>query len=141
MHMNRFTKLNPTGAELPADATTFAAVRDTTTGLIWLAVCIAVDTQQQAEAKAAEQTFNGEPCRLPTIEELETIRDRSRAYPAHDPQFFSFIKTDDWCWSSTAFAGDADYAWSLLFGYGDSNAYGRDGGGYALAVRGGSPRQ
>jgi RNA-directed DNA polymerase len=41
----------------------------------------------------------------------------------------------------TAFAGDADNAWNLNFNNGNSNANNRNNSGYALAVRGGSPRE
>jgi hypothetical protein len=74
--------------------------------------------------------------RLPTIDELESIRDRSRCSPAIDTEFFPDCPSD-WFWSSTAHAyGPAEYAWVVGFYYGSSLSGGRDGRYRVRAVRG-----
>jgi hypothetical protein len=117
-------------------------VRDHHTGLDWArsAVCRAANWQAAHDHCANLRTHGHNDWRLPEIAELLTLVDYTRSKPAADPVFAS-LPTNDWYWSNSAFAGDADNAWSLYFGLGDSYAYDRHYSGYALAVRGGSPRQ
>ena len=73
--------------------------------------------------------------RLPSIDELMYIADRSRSYPAIDPTFQH--TRSGYYWSSTSIVGYEDNAWVVGFyngydGYGDkSNSY------YVWCVRGG----
>ena len=75
--------------------------------------------------------------RLPTIDELMYIADRSRRNPAIDPTFQH--ARSDYDWSSTSFVGDEGGAWRVGFGFG----YGGDGYGgksrsyYVRCVRAG----
>ena len=73
--------------------------------------------------------------RVPTVEELFCLADRTRARPAIDTDFFPDTP-NNWFWSSTV---DADapsgYAWIVDFGNGNSSWDGQDGEGFVRAVR------
>lgn len=108
-----------------------AAVKDNTTGLIWQAKG---SPKRLTYAKAEEYVKKlGDGWRLPTVEELFCLADRTREAPAIDTDYFECESS--WYWSSTPYAGDSDYAWIVYFGNGDSSWNGRDDGGFVRAVR------
>jgi hypothetical protein len=139
----KFCKLAADGSALPDNAADFAAVYIRPLGLT-----VARITPPKLKHKAAEQwakdlthTGHKDWRLISRLEGLNGIWDEERHNPAYDPLYWSWLPTDDWYWTRTAYAGAADGAWSLGFNYGDSSASLRCSSGYALAVRGGSPRQ
>jgi len=77
----------------------------------------------------------GDGWRLPTIEELETLIDRSKANPASP---FPGM-TSECFWSSSSYAGDSYYAWYVDFYNGSVNSYDKTGSNYVRCVRSGTP--
>lgn len=116
----RFVKLDGAGKPVAPSAKTWSAVRDTKLGLDWSAEEICEPAKWEAAKKAcAELTLCGtKNWRLPTVEELFLLVDRSRRDPAIDITFFPSCKST-WYWTSTPYAGDSDYAWSVYFFSGD----------------------
>ncbi len=96
-------------------------VEDSKTGLVW----------QQADDGVRRSWNDAEPyCeslnlaghddwRLPRIDELLTIMDHTRNYPALDPIFAGGF----YYWSGSPFAADSDRAWLANFGAGNIGAY------------------
>ena len=131
-----FTKISAQGVDLPADATEWVAVRDEQTKLIWSA------TEQKkslkwAEAKTAADKLDlcGWSWRLPTVEELFLLADRTRARPAIDTEFFPKCKSD-WYWTSTLDAeSPSGYAWFVDFYGGYSRRFDQDSECFVCAVR------
>lgn len=74
--------------------------------------------------------------RLPTIEELETLRDLGRYNPAVTEGVFQHISSD-YYWSSTTNANYTSLAWFVVFNYGYSNYYSKGSSNYVRCVRGG----
>jgi hypothetical protein len=72
--------------------------------------------------------------RLPTVDELASLVDRSKRNPAIDP-IFADTKTDDYYWTETALAGYSAYAWFVTFSSGTVSLYGKDRNGYVRPVR------
>ena len=127
--MKRYTKVDSKGKPLPATAKKWAAVIDGKTGRMWSADdVVAAGVQHAAAEKAcAEAKIAGfSDWRLPTVEELFALADRTRRSPAIDTDYFPKCKSD-WYWTSTAWAGSpASAAWVVYFGLGHSLAFGRD---------------
>ena len=139
--MTRFTKVSPTGLLLPADAAEWVAVLDTKTNLMWDAKARAVEGFQAAQAVPGTLSVaRFTDWRMPTVEELFCLADRTRLRPAIDTDFFPDTP-NDWFWSSTVDADSpSDYAWLVDFGYGNSNWFHRDDEGFVRAVRDGGGR-
>jgi hypothetical protein len=117
-------------------------VTDTTTGLQWTrddAVDADVDHSEAEAAIAAlnAQAFAGHTdWRLPTVEELFPLADRTRAKPTIDTAAFPTCKSD-WYWTATPYAASpAAYAWVVSFYGGYARDSHRDGSGRVRAVRG-----
>ena len=68
--------------------------------------------------------------RLPNQNELRSIIDRSKSWPAISSTFQNVVSF--YYWSSTTTVDDKDDAWSVYFGYGFSH---RDGKSYVDYVR------
>ena len=139
--MTRFTKVSPTSLLLPADATEWAAVLDTKTNLMWDAKARAVEGFQAAQAVPGALNVAGfTDWRMPTVEELFCLADRTRLRPAIDTDFFPDTP-NDWFWSSDVCASPpSDYAWIVLFGSGRSGWGNQDNEGFVRAVRDGGGR-
>jgi hypothetical protein len=131
----RFVKLDASGNDLPADAAEWAAVRDNTLQLIWDAQETAEMTHADAEEHVASLTVCGKPARLPSVEELFSLADRTKLSPAIDTTFFPKCQSD-WYWTSTRHAGSpSDCAWFVHFYYGYSYVYNRHYKAFVRACR------
>ena len=143
---NDFVKLDVNSNELPADATEPVMVLDRANGLIWTADNLQTkqddeDDSEQHNFEAAEFAIN--KCaiagftdwRLPTIDELSTLIDRTRFKPATNIEFFPSTRTD-YYWSNTPDASaPEDYAWIVSFNGGLVSFYSRASTACVRAVR------
>lgn len=123
-----YTKLAADGSELPADSTekhlavrvdhpmlkapiVVAAYR-ASDGVVW----------KNAAKKAEEHDAYGWKWRLPTVEELFFIADRTNADAELDKNFFPDADGWEWTWSSDVDAeSPSGCAWSVFLGYGYAN--------------------
>ena len=133
---NRFTKIGAEGAVLAADATEWEAVLDTKTGLMWSLETKKVTSYDKAEGAIKKIKAAGfDDWRLPNVDELFGLADRTRVSPAIDTDFFPDTESD-WFWSSTLYAGSpSDYAWGVNFSYGNAFWSCRSYYGFVRAVR------
>lgn len=79
--------------------------------------------------------------RLPNINELQTLADYGRSFPAIDPAFNNGVDSfngSSGYWSSTTFASVVTSAWSVNLGDGNVGAFAKTNCGGVRAVRGGS---
>jgi hypothetical protein len=138
MTENRFVKIDAAGGELPLDATEWEAVLDKTTGLMWSVADKKVPNWKKADAAAKKITAAGlNDWRMPTVDELFMLADRTRTSPAIDTAFFPQCESD-WYWTSTPYASSpGDYAWFVSFNGGDADWRGLGGYGFVRAVRAG----
>ena len=74
--------------------------------------------------------------RLPSIDELMNIADRSKQNPAIDTSYFQNVVSDGY-WSSTTVVGDENGAWSVGFNYGNDDWGVKSYSGYVRCVRDG----
>jgi hypothetical protein len=136
--MSRFAKVGAEGATLPEGAAKWVAVIDNTTGLLWSAGNVGTGELTWANAKsacAALHLCGNSDWRLPTIEELFCLADRSRSGPAIDVAFFASTQSDFY-WSGTPFASAlSDYAWGVGFGNGYSGYNAQYDAAFVRAVR------
>jgi len=134
----RFLKLASDGTELPVDATGHVFVFDRQLGLMWPAATTSSEcvTHADAETMCKELRLGDfDDWRMPTIDELESLRDRSRYSPAINVDLFPDTESD-WYWSSTLTAWSSDDAWFVSFNNGYSYNLHRDGyGAFVRAVR------
>jgi hypothetical protein len=119
--MNRFTT-NPDGT-----------VTDTKLGLVWSKTLMDGKDRPYDEAKAAVEGL-GADWRMPTIEELLTLVDRTRYSPAIDTEVFPDTKST-WYWSSTPVAWHPAAVWVVNFGSGGSYDFLRNFNACVRAVR------
>ncbi len=119
--------------------------------LIWTRDDVGDGRLTFAQAEAAIAKLNAEQFagvtdwRLPTVEELFLLADRTRFDPAIDTDAFPTCKSD-WYWTSTDDAseekdeesGNSEFAWVVGFSYGYSYYGHRDNGYRVRAVRGAS---
>jgi uncharacterized protein DUF1566 len=117
-------------AQKPAQAgprftVTGDVVQDNVTGLTWTRKNVSEKRLNRSDAKAAcaaARVGGFEDWRLPTIQELLTLVDYSRASPAIDTSAFEC--ESNWYWTATPYASSpADGAWVVGFSYGSSGAY------------------
>ena len=97
-------------------------VSDFNAGLMWMKETLRGGRMTHADAvKACEALrVNGHTgWRLPTVEELFALADRSRHSPAIDTDLFPDTKSD-WYWTSTLCAWDPSCAWFVDFDFGDA---------------------
>lgn len=116
---SRFIKISADGKKLKADATTWTAVLDNTTGLMW--DISEAPSMNWADAKAhckKLRTAGFKNWRLPSVQEFVAILDYSRANPAIDTKAFPNCKSD-WYWTGTADVTYSDYAWGVNLHDGD----------------------
>lgn len=116
--MNRFIKIGAAGLELPDAAASWVAVKDTRLGLWWSVVETESMTQPKAQEAAAALTIAGfNDWRLPSVDELFALADRTRHTPAIDLARFPHCKLG-WYWTSTRAAYSPLCAWVVFFGDG-----------------------
>lgn len=138
----RFIKIGADGKPLPLEATEWVAVADNRTGLMWAIEPIKVKnwkaaTEKKIAAQFAESRLAGfDDWRIPSVEELFLLADRTRSVPAIDTEFFPDCPSD-WFWTSTPYAPVSGYAWNVSFGDGNSSGSNRYSHGFVRAVRGG----
>lgn len=134
--MSRFTKIGADGAKLADDAAEWVAVLDNTTHLIWTVKETARLTWNKAAAAVKKlDTARFDDWRLPTVEELFLLADRTKGSPAIDTSFFPDCKSD-WYWSSTPYASSPGvFAWLVGFGFGIASWDGQCYGFFVRAVR------
>ena len=120
--MSRFTKIDADGAKLSDDAAEWVAVLDNTTQLVWTVKETKPLTWKKAQTAVAKLDVAGfTDWRLPSVEELFMLADRTKHSPAIDTVFFPDCKTD-WYWTSTPAAySPGGYAW--LVGFYNGTAY------------------
>ena len=120
----------------PFGEPTVAAFLDPKTGLMWASKDVSTDRMTFAEAKRACDKFSCagfDDWRLPTIAELETLRDLSRFDPAADPELG--LKPN-YYWSSTPLASSpGGCAWVVLFLYGSVSVSSQGDTAFVRAVR------
>lgn len=98
---SRFTKISAAGSELPRDATEWEAVIDNRTGLMWSLETRHSDSWKDAQKVPATIKAAGfTDWRMPTVEELFLLADRTRCDPAIDTEFFPGCPLD-WFHTST----------------------------------------
>ncbi len=131
--MSRFEKIIPSQKH--------ELVRDPATGLTWPVEFSAkrltfADAEKYVAELNTKKHCGFDDWRMPTLQELESIRDLSRINPAIDTDAFPNTPSD-WFWTSTPYAGDPkNYAW-VVGGYdGNSALTSRDGYHRVRAVRG-----
>ena len=114
-------------------------VNDTTTYLMWQdnsASKTVRKTWQEAIDYCEDMSFAGfDDWRLPNINELRSITDKSRHYPAIQTAFSNVVSSD--YWSSTTDAGDTSVAWVVYFSHGDGYWGPKDSDPYVRCVRDG----
>jgi hypothetical protein len=113
-------------------------ITDTASGLMWSKATISAErvTHAAAEKICADLDLAGhKDWRLPTVEELFLIADRTRQNPSIDTAAFPDTQAD-WYWSSTITAWSSDLAWFVSFhGGGYGNLHRGNHGAYVRAVR------
>jgi pimeloyl-ACP methyl ester carboxylesterase len=101
-----------------SNVSTNQCVFDNVTGLMWQSYTSDIDfTWEQAFSYVNSLNSSGlcgyHDWRLPSVNELQSIIDYSTT-PSIDVSFFSNAKSD-YYWTSTSYAVDLDYAWSINF--------------------------
>ena len=134
--MSRFTKIDAEGAKLGDDATEWVAVLDNTTHLLWTVKETKPLTWKKAQTTVAKLDVAGfTDWRLPTVEELFMLADRTKYSPAIDTAFFPDCKSE-WYWTSTpAASSPVVSAWGVGFGNGNALWNGQVSDGRVRAVR------
>ena len=134
----RFTKRGEHGTPTVGP---HVAVFDAKTGLTWSAGPLLggkdLTHAESMDACAALDLLGQKDWRAPTIEELISIIDYSRANPAVDTDVFA--GPYGWTWSSTPASAPAGYVWDVYLNNGYSNHVHRDNHYRVRAVRAGQP--
>lgn len=132
----RYVKIAEDGALLAADAAEWEAVLDTRTNLMWAVKVLPRQTWKKALKAPEKLAVAGfKDWRLPTVEELFLLADRTRFNPAINTDFFPDTPSA-WFWTSTVEASSpADCAWVVDFSYGYSYCALQTDGHYVRAVR------
>jgi len=143
--MQRFTKIGTDGRDRSEDSMDFVAVRDNTVRvisgeprmLIWHAVG---SRKRSYFGTAHEEAARTDLCgwtdwRVPTLEELASIVDRTRCDPAIDGEFFPMCKSDAY-WTATATAAaPAVSGWLIVFDNGGVYNFNHSVKGFVRVVR------
>jgi hypothetical protein len=120
----------PADPALGTGTNDWACTRDNVTGLIWEvktpANATATFTFADASAVHAAAVNTAQLCgsadwRVPARRELLSMVQHGRSGPAIDTTFFPNVRSSFY-WSSDIFALNTDFAWSVSFNVGDTNA-------------------
>jgi hypothetical protein len=97
------------------DVSPSGTVSDTSTGLTWQRdFSEARVTWPEADAACSELALDGGGWRLPSMQELQSLIDESRAEPAIDPEAFPATPSEGF-WAATALAGVTGSSWFVSF--------------------------
>jgi len=135
--MSHFQKIGADGSVLPDDATDHVAVIDTRTNLMWSAHDIGKPLPFGKCAAACKKLklAGFADWRMPTVEELFLLADRSKFSPAIDTTAFPDCK-GGWYWTSTVDASSPSVsAWNVHFYLGYAFYGGQSSQGRVRAVR------
>lgn len=113
-------------------------VKDLITGLEWqddVAAATVTKTWAEAGPYCAALSLDGGGWRLPTIDELVYITDKSKFDPAINAVFQNKVSSN--YWSSTTVASDTGNAWGVNFYYGNDHWYYKSVSSYVRCVRAG----
>ena len=120
----------------PLGEPVLAAFLDEKTGFMWAATDASNSRMTYSDAKQAASKFRCagfDDWHLPTIAELETLRDLTRHDPAADPALG--LKSASY-WSSTPLASSpGGCAWVVDFGYGTVDFDGQGSTAFVRLVR------
>ena len=132
----RFRKIGNGDLLLASDPSEWVAVLDTRSNLMWTVEVLPQQTFAAAADSAAKlRTAGFADWRVPTVEELFCLADRTRRRPAIDTDYFPETQPD-WFWSSTLDASSpSDFAWRVNFDFGYSGWGSQDYEGFVRAVR------
>ena len=132
----RFRKIGNGDLLLASDPSEWVAVLDTRSRLMWTVEVVPEQTfAAAAESVAKLRTAGFADWRVPTVEELFCLADRTRRRPAIDADYFPETPSD-WFWSSTVDASSpSGCAWVVDFDYGASGWFNQDGNCFVRAVR------
>ena len=122
-----FTKLDSDGHDLPADAHSWACVRDEVTGLVWENASYDAVAYSAINIDSSAELCGLSGWRLPRLEELRSIVDYDRYSPAVDPYYFQYL-ADAFYWSSTISNTSSSYYQGVSFYDGDTTRI--SGGSY-----------
>ena len=134
----RYIKIGEDGALLAGDASEWVAVLDTHTNLMWAVEVLQRQAWKKALKAPEKLTIGGfKDWRLPTVEELFLLADRTRFDPAIDKDFFPDTPSS-WFWTSTLYSSSpSGFAWGVYFGDGYSLYDGQGSEDCVRAVRSG----
>jgi hypothetical protein len=123
-------------AELTRDATT-GIVSDSATGLMWQDNMVGTTTNWQGAIDRCEKLILGphSDWRLPNVNELKSIVDRSKVNPAIKDGFNH--TSSSLYWSSTTYEYYKDGAWYVFFGNGYVYNRNKYSNSYVRCVRAG----
>jgi len=111
-------------------------VTDNATGLEWQDDAVGSSMNwDAAQTHCAGLSIDGGGWRVPTVEELVSITDKSRVDPSIDPLFQNVTSRS--YWSSTIGASDSTAAWTVNFNHGNDGWGSKTVITYVRCVRGG----
>lgn len=120
-----YTKLAADGSDLPADSTGKHLAVRVDHPLLKAPIIVAAYRAgdevpfKKAQAAAEKHDAYGWQWRLPTVEELFLVADRTNATERLDPNFFPDAEGYEYTWSGTVDAESPSVcAWSVFLGYG-----------------------
>ncbi|WP_293650264.1 DUF1566 domain-containing protein, partial [Thiolapillus sp.] len=142
-----FTKLDASGNQLPPGATSWSCVMDNVTGLIWEAKTddggihdkdntyrwggktaqgsgfgtYYNDWDSLVDGSNAEQLCGYDDWRVSSVDELLSLVNNDRTFPAIDTDYFPNTAIPYFFWSSSPYADDSDFAWYAYFSSGGAN--------------------
>ena len=138
--MPQLTKLNTAGKTTNVSAKRVSGILQVVPGgtnLIWDPRETESMTHADAEKyiAALNEKESGKGWRLPTVDELFALADRTKFNPAIDKRFFPRCKSDYYWTSTPAADSPADYAWFVYFYDGYAGWGRRDYRAFVRAVR------